>query len=184
MGSAILSALQNNILIKGGGHKMAAGFLIQENKIDKFREFIFKRFNNKKKESEKKNFLYIDSLISSSALNFSFYNKIDKLSPFGSGNPEPKFLLEKVKVIKSMVVGDKHIKSILLTKDGSSIKAISFNSYETDLGQFLLGNKANTFNIAGKLSLNEWKGEKNVEFIIDDISVNKTQNNMVPSSIG
>ena len=184
MGSAILLALQNNILIKGGGHKMAAGFLIQENKIDKFREFIFKRFNNKKKESEKKNFLYIDSLISSSALNFSFYNKIDKLSPFGSGNPEPKFLLEKVKVIKSMVVGDKHIKSILLTKEGSSIKAISFNSYETDLGQFLLGNKANTFDIAGKLSLNEWKGEKNVEFIIDDISVNKVNNNSVPSSNG
>ena len=48
----------------------------------------------------------------------------------------------------------------------------------------IFGNKANTFDIAGKLSLNEWKGEKNVEFIIDDISVNKTQNNKVPSSIG
>ena len=42
------------------------------------------------------------------------------------------------------------------------------------LGQFLMLQiiKTNTFNIAGKLSLNEWKGEKNVEFIIDDISVN------------
>ena len=184
IGSAILSALQNNILIKGGGHKMAGGFSIHEDKILKFREFILKRFNNKKKESEKKNFFYIDSLIASSAINISFYNKIDKLSPFGSGNPEPKFLLENVRVIKSMVVGEKHVKSVLLTKDGSNIKTISFNSYETDLGQFLLGNKANTFDIAGKLSLNEWKGEKNVEFIIDDISVNKTQNNKVPSSIG
>ena len=40
------------------------------------------------------------------------------------------------------------------------------------------------FNIAGKLSLNEWKGQSNVEFIIDDISVNKTLKNTVPSSIG
>ena len=40
------------------------------------------------------------------------------------------------------------------------------------------------FNIAGKLSLNEWKGQSNVEFIIDDISVNKTNKNEVPSSIG
>ena len=83
-----------------------------------------------------------------------------------------------------MVVGEKHVKSILLTRDGSSIKSISFNSLETDLGQFLINNKTNTFDIAGKLSLNEWKGEKNVEFIIDDISVNKTQKNKVPSSIG
>ena len=41
-----------------------------------------------------------------------------------------------------------------------------------------------SFNIAGKLSLNEWKGQSNVEFIIDDISVNKTFKNTVPSSIG
>ena len=125
----------------------------------------------------------MDSSISASALNYDFYLKIEKLSPFGSGNPEPKFILENVKVIKSLVVGEKHVKSILTAKDGTTIKTISFNSFDSDLGQFLLNNKTNTFNMAGKLSLNEWKGEKNVEFIIDDISVNKTQK-MVPSSIG
>ena len=130
------------------------------------------------------NNLYLDALISSSALNFEFFEKVDSLSPFGSGNPEPKFLLENLKVVKSFIVGEKHIKSILMSKDGSSIKTISFNSIGNDLGQFLLKNKTNTFNIAGKLSLNEWKGEKNVEFIIDDISVNKSQKNKVPSSIG
>ena len=113
-----------------------------------------------------------------------FYKKIEILAPFGSGNPEPKFLLEGTKVIKSMVVGEKHIKSILLTKDGSNIKTITFNAIETDLGQFLLNNRTNIFDIVGKLSLNEWKGEKNVEFIIDDISVNKTHKKKVPSSIG
>ena len=47
-----------------------------------------------------------------------------------------------------------------------------------------LKKKSNIFNIAGKLSLNEWRGQKNVEFIIDDISVNKNHKNKVPSSIG
>ena len=183
IGAAILSALQNDLLIKGGGHKMAGGFSIQENKINQFREFIFKKFK-KKDINQTENCLYLDSSISPSALNNDFYEKVHKLAPFGSGNPEPEFLIEKVKVLKSMVVGEKHVKSILLTRDGSSIKSISFNSLETDLGQFLINNKTNTFDIAGKLSLNEWKGEKNVEFIIDDISVNKTQKNKVPSSIG
>ena len=183
MGEAILSALQNKILIKGGGHKMAGGFSIEVEKIEKFKKFIIKKFNKKNMVNFNKNCLYLDSLISASALNLEFYKKIEILAPFGSGNPEPKFLLEGTKVIKSMVVGEKHIKSILLTKDGSNIKTITFNAIETDLGQFLLNNRTNIFDIVGKLSLNEWKGEKNVEFIIDDISVNKIQK-MVPSSIG
>ena len=184
IGAVILSAMQNKILIKGGGHKMAGGFSIDENKIDKFKEFIIKKFRKKIDNNYDKNNLYLDSPISVSALNFDFYEKIEKLSPFGSGNPEPKFILEKLKVIKSSVVGENHIKSILLAKDGSAIKTISFNSLDTDIGQFLLNNKTDAFNIAGKLSLNEWKGEKNVEFIIDDISVIKTQKSSVPSSIG
>ena len=53
-----------------------------------------------------------------------------------------------------------------------------------DLMSNLLKKNNNTFNIAGKLSLNEWGGQKNVEFIIDDISVNKDDKNTVPSSIG
>ncbi len=163
---------------------MAGGFSIDENKIDKFKEFIIKKFRKKIDNNYDKNNLYLDSPISVSALNFDFYEKIEKLSPFGSGNPEPKFILEKLKVIKSSVVGENHIKSILLAKDGSAIKTISFNSLDTDIGQFLLNNKTDAFNIAGKLSLNEWKGEKNVEFIIDDISVIKTQKSSVPSSIG
>ena len=184
IGAVILSAIQNNILIKGGGHKMAGGFSIEKNKIEKFKEFIIKRFKGKWDKTYFKDNLYIDSSISTSALNINFYQKIEKLSPFGSGNPEPKFILENVKVIRSSVVGDSHVKSILISKDGSTIKTISFNTYETDLGQFLLNNRTNTFNIVGKLSLNEWKGEKNVEFIIDDISVNKNQKIKVPSSIG
>ncbi len=184
IGAVILAAIQNKILMKGGGHKMAGGFSIEENKIKKFKEYITKMFKKKIDKKMGKNDIYLDSLISASALNFDFYKKVEKLSPFGSGNPEPIFVIENVKILKSLIVGKKHIKSILLSKDGSTIKTIAFNSYDTDLGQFLLNNKKNTFNIVGKMSLNEWRGEKNVEFIIDDISVNKNHKKKVPSSIG
>ena len=184
IGSIILAAVQDNILLKGGGHKMAGGFSIEESKIEIFKNFIIKRFEKKMNNLSNINNLYLDAIISTSALNLEFFEKVDTLSPFGSGNPEPKFLLENLKVVKSFIVGEKHIKSILMSNDGLSIKTISFNSIDSDLGQFLLVNKTNSFNIAGKLSLNEWKGEKNVEFIIDDISVNKSQKNEVPSSIG
>ena len=112
IGAAIISALNKKLLIKGGGHKMAGGFSIETNKINEFKKFIIKKYNNKVDKSFRKNCLYLDSSISASAINLNFYEKIDKLSPFGSGNPEPKFLLEKMKVLKSSVVGERHIKSI------------------------------------------------------------------------
>ena len=152
---------------------MAGGFSIDSKKIEKFKEFVFKKFRTINEDLTSEKPLLLDSAISPTALNIDFYNKVNILAPFGSGNPEPKFLLENLKVIKSQIVGEKHVKSLLLTKDGSTIKTISFNSNDSDLGQFLLNNRNNLFNIVGKLSLNEWKGEKNVEFIIDDISVTK-----------
>ena len=126
----------------------------------------------------------MDSIIAPTALNLQFYNKVNSLAPFGSGNPEPKFVLENMKSINNKIIKDKHIKSVLVGLDGSTVKSIAFNCVENEIGAHLLKKDKKLFNIAGKLSLNEWQGEKNVEFIIDDISVNKTIKNLVPSSNG
>ena len=184
IGSVIISATQDKILLKGGGHKMAGGFSIKVEKIDQFKKFVFKKFKNTNEDLTKDKPLFLDSVISPSAINLEFFNKVYLLSPFGSGNPEPKFVVEDVKTINGKIVGGKHIKSILVGKDGSSIKTIAFNSVNSDLGEYLLKKNNKLFNIAGKLSLNEWKGQSNVEFIIDDISVIKSFKNKVPSSIG
>ena len=184
IGSVILAATQEGILLKGGGHKMAGGFSIKVENIEKFRNFVFRKFKNINEDLSSEKPLLLDSIISPSAVNIDFYNRVDLLSPFGSGNPEPKFIIENVKTINGKIVGEKHIKSVLIGKDGTTIKSIAFNAVDNDLGGYLIKKNNKTFNIAGKLSLNEWKGQSNVEFIIDDISVNKTLKNTVPSSIG
>ncbi len=174
IGSIIISATQDNILLKGGGHKMAGGFSIKVKKIDEFKKFVFKKFKTINEDLSKDKPLFLDSIISPSAVNLEFFNKVSLLSPFGSGNPEPRFVIEDVKTINGKIVGEKHIKSVLVGKDGSSIKTMAFNAFGGDLGEYLLKKNNKLFNIAGKLSLNEWKGQSNVEFIIDDISVIKS----------
>ena len=174
IGSLIISATQEKILIKGGGHKMAGGFSIKTSNIEKFKSFVntkIKKINEDFKEAKK---LYLDSVISPSAINLEFYNKVDTLAPFGSGNPEPRFIIEDLKSVNHKIIQEKHIKSILKGKDGSTIKCIAFNSLDSEIGAYLLNKNNKLFNIAGKLSLNEWKGQSNVEFIIDDISVIKS----------
>ena len=184
IGTVIISAVQNKILKKGGGHKMAGGFTIDENKIEEFKDFLKKKFLKIEKNLNKKNILLFDAKISPSALNESFFSEINSLSPFGSANPEPKFVVENLELLKSSVVADKHIRSLLSAPDGSAVKSIAFNAIKTNLETYLLSKNRKKFNILGKLSLNEWKGQKKVEFIIDDISVNKTIANTVPSSNG
>ncbi len=184
IGSVIISAQQLGLVIKGGGHKMAGGFSIEINKLENFKKFIFKKFQtlNLSLNEEKK--IFIDSTIAPGAVNLEFFNKVNNLSPFGAGNSEPRFTIENVKTLNSQIVGGSHVKSVLVGKDGNTIKTIAFNASQSNLGAYLLTKNNRVFNIAGKLSLNQWKGKKNVEFIIDDISVNKNIKNEVPSSIG
>ena len=163
---------------------MAGGFSIKVENIEKLKDFVFKKFRNINIDLKSERPLLLDSIISPSAINLEFYNKVALLSPFGSGNPEPKFIIEDVKTINGKIVGEKHVKSVLIGGDGAIIKCIAFNAIENNIGSYLLKKNDKLFNIAGKLSLNEWKGQSNVEFIIDDISVNKTFKKMVPSSIG
>ena len=184
IGSIIISAVQSGILIKGGGHKMAGGFTIEKNKIDQFKEYAINKFKTLNIEISEEKKILIDSIISPTAINMNFFNKVNNLAPFGSGNSEPRFFIESVVAVNSKIVGEKHIKSVLLGEDGSTIKTIAFNATESDIGAYLMNKSKKPFNIVGKLSLNEWRGQKNVEFIIDDISVNKYEKNMVPSSIG
>ncbi len=160
IGSVILAATQQKILLKGGGHKMAGGFSIDMSNLEKFKEFVFRKFKNINEDLSQLKPLFLDSKISPSAVNLEFYEKVNMLSPFGSGNPEPRFIVEDLKSINSKVVGERHIKSVLIGSEGTSIKTIAFNAVDNELGAYLLKKNKKIFNIAGKLSLNEWRGQK------------------------
>ena len=172
IGSKIIKAVQSGILEKGGGHKMAGGFTIKKNNIELFRDLLIKDYIKAYSASLDDANLYLDSIIAPTALNENFFKEINFLEPYGSGNYEPKFVIENIKVISSTVVADNHIKSILCGKDGFSFKSFTWNAKNTSLEPFLNKRNKKLFNIAGRIRLNEWRGEKQVEFIIEDISIN------------
>ncbi len=172
IGAQIIKAVQIGILDKGGGHKMAGGFSLKQKNIGKFREFLIKNFEKSNISMSLNKNLNLDSLLSPSAINEDFFYEINNLAPFGSANSEPKFAVENLKVINSSIVGEKHIKTILLGKDGSLIKSIAFNAKNTPLETYLNKDNKKIFNIAGKIKLNEWKGKRDIVFEIEDISIN------------
>ena len=151
---------------------MAGGFSININKIETFKKFLIKKYNSLSIRNDNLKNLYLDTLILPTALNDEFYKNIEILSPFGVGNPEPKFLIEELKLANSNIVGNRHIKAIFYSKSNDVVKAIAFNSVDTVLESYLVKNNKNSMNIAGTLTSNNYNGKNNIEFVINDISVN------------
>ena len=172
IGSQIMKAVQLNILKKGGGHKMAGGFSLNEKNIPLFRNLLIKNYEKKFKNFSVEKNLYLDSLIAPSALNEDFYNEINILAPFGSGNREPTFMIENLKVISTDIISNMHIKTLLLGMDGTPVKAYAWNGKGSTLENYLYKSKNKKINIAGNIRLNEWMGKKEVHFNIQDISEN------------
>ncbi len=169
IGSEIIKAVQGKILKKGGGHKMAGGFTIDEKNISNFRDTLINSFSKSEAAIPKDLALYLDTVIAPSAINEDFFEEINYLSPFGSGNNEPKFVVEDIKVVSSKIVGRDHISSILVGKDGTTFKGFLWNGVNSSLEPFLNKKNKKKIDIAGRLRENNWKGIRKIEFMIEDI---------------
>ena len=166
IGRAIKNSLDKNLIINGGGHNMAAGFSLEKKNLLNFEKFITKDYLSKNIRSD--DVYKYDSELSTIGFNKEFYNDIKQIGPFGTGNPEPIFLLKKLKVIKSTIIENKHISCILKSKIGFLIKSISFNSLNNEIGRNLLNNKK-YFNVIGEINENFWNNKKIIQLNIKDI---------------
>ena len=166
IGRVIKHSLDKNIIIGGGGHNMAAGFILEKDKLKNFENFILTDFLNNR-ISKDRSFLY-DAEVSSLAFNVDFYNDIKNLEPYGTGNPLPTFLFRDLKVIKATILTGKHISLIFKSKIGFSIKSISFNSVNSKVGEYLLNYKK-SINVLGQINENIWNNKKTLQLTIKDV---------------
>jgi len=167
IGILIKLLIDKNIIDKGGGHNMAAGFSMKKNNLKLLDDFIQNEYLKKTPHENETNKYDIE--LSASALNIKFLKDINKLGPFGNFNFSPIFLIKNVKIIKSQIVNNRHISAIIKPKIGSSIKAICFNCLNTNLGEHLLNNK-NNINIIGQIYENFWNNKKSISLNIKDLN--------------
>ncbi|MDB9736043.1 single-stranded-DNA-specific exonuclease RecJ [Candidatus Pelagibacter ubique] len=166
IGRVIKNSLDKNIIIKGGGHNMAAGFTLDKVNLKDFENYILEDFL--KSNILNDNIFSYESEVSSLAFNQDFYDDIKKLEPFGTGNPVPTFMLRDLRMIKPIVLNNKHISVILKSKTGFSIKSISFNSINTKVGEHLMSYKEN-INVIGQIGENIWNNKKTLQLTIRDL---------------
>ena len=168
IGKYFLEALDKKLLVKGGGHDLAAGLTIENNKIHIFKDFLISKVEHAFQENELVSEISVTSELSISALNSDLMNWIKKLGPWGQGNPIPKFLIKDV-IIKKLVFFGKEKQHLLVKVSDNSgeIDCKIFNINETAFSSVLEKNKS--LHLLGNLVSNEWNNKNKVEFNLIDI---------------
>lgn len=167
IGKYIKLAIDKKIILSGGGHSLAAGVTIENDKINIFSKFINSQYNLIYKTYNLKQFI---SKISLSSVNLNFFNSINKLAPFGSGNHNPLFLIENLKVFKTSIIKNKYINCVLKSLNGKSINSISFNLFDSRISEILLNYKKE-IKIIGQINQNLWNNKKTLQINIVDVII-------------
>lgn len=169
LGSAVLAARQTGLLEKGGGHAMAAGFSVRTEHLGALRAFLGARLAAQA-EGGLEPVLHLDGAMDAGAATYDMVDILRKVGPFGAGNPEPRFAVANVRVIRPSVVGSGHVRCLLQGPGGTRLKAIAFRCADSELGWALLNGDGAVFHVAGTLRPDTWQGRTEAQLIVDDVA--------------
>lgn len=149
-----------------GGHPKAAGFTISNKNLKKIKEKLLQIANKSLTKNKLRPVLNIDLKIEPRSLDFKFYDKVQKLAPFGEKNVNPLFLMKGLTVSSIKLVGKNanHLK-LYLTKELEKFQAIGFG-----LGDFCDNIKQeDKIDVVFELIVNEWNGTRELQLKIIDL---------------
>ena len=171
LGPAVIAAHQAGLLVNGGGHAMAAGFTVAEDRLNDFRAFLADHISTQLAGARLSPDIGIDGAISPEGATVELIELLDRAGPFGAGNPRPRFVLPAVAPINARIVGTDHVSCFLAAPEGGTrLKAIAFRTAGTPVGEALLNARGGALHVAGHLSIDTWQGNRKVQFMIEDVA--------------
>ncbi len=168
MGKMVRAAVDEGLLVKGGGHAMAAGLTVERANLGRLRSFFEEQASVQVSALAANQTLKIDGAIGASGATLALVDQLEAAGPYGSGHPQPIFAVPLHRLKDARPVGTTHIKITLEGMDGKRLDGIAFRAAETDLGHFLMNNRGNQVHVAGTLSADHWQGNRRVQFRVLD----------------
>jgi len=160
----------DSLLQKYGGHELAVGLTMEEKNINAFRKMINRYADEVMDEKDLVPRIKIDAYINREDISIESVTELEKLAPFGAGNPEPAFVFEGLEIGEMYAVGNNRHLKLKLKSENTTFDAIGFN----------MSNFVNHFNLgdiidsAFSLGINTWNSERKVQMNLKDIKLNET----------
>jgi single-stranded-DNA-specific exonuclease len=172
LGAAVLAAKDSGLLVAGGGHAMAAGLTLAPGGLEPFRDFINERLGTDVDKAREDRALLLDALLAPGGVAGSLCDALDAAGPYGAGWPSPHVAAGPVRLLKTSVVGENHVRGLACGDDGKSFKWIAFRSAGTELGQALLASPGDRrWWLAGTIKRDEWNGGNAAEMHLEDAAI-------------
>jgi single-stranded-DNA-specific exonuclease len=171
LGAAVRHAVAAGLLLKGGGHAMAAGITISPDKLAPFRAYLEEALHGAVEAARREDSLLIDGAVTAGGANVAMLTDIARAGPFGAGHSEPVFALPGHTIAYAEEVGQAHVRARLRAGDGTMLNAIAFRSAGKPLGQALIANRGRSVHAAGTLSIDRWNGAERVQLRVTDIAM-------------
>ncbi|MBB6483658.1 single-stranded-DNA-specific exonuclease RecJ [Rhizobium lusitanum] len=168
MGRMVRAAVDAGLLVKGGGHAMAAGLTVERSNLGKLRGFFTEKAEKQVAGLVANETLKIDGAIGASGATVELIDRLETAGPYGSGHPQPIFALPSHRLRDSRLVGQSHIKITLEAQDGGRVDGIAFRAAETPLGQLLMSSRGAQIHVAGTLGADHWQGSRRVQLRVTD----------------
>jgi single-stranded-DNA-specific exonuclease len=170
IGRAVRRAVAEGLLLKGGGHAMAAGVTLRKDALAPLRAFLEANLGLDVEVARRSSGLMIDGAVTAAAADADLVAMIGRAAPFGPGNPEAVIALPAHTVTYAEEVGQAHVRVRLKSADGSAVNAIAFRAAGQKLGIALRNSRGRHVHAAGSLALDRWQGEERVQFKLTDIA--------------
>ncbi len=170
LGAAIQRLAAEGLLVKGGGHKMAAGLTVMKDKLEaamsRLSELLAKQGAGTGGPAD----LRLDGAMMPGAATVELIEQIEQAGPFGAGAPAPRYALPDLQVRFAKRVGDTHLKLSLSDGMSGGIDAIAFGAFDGPIGPRLTEHGGARFHFAGRLEINRWGGRQSVQLRVDDVA--------------
>jgi single-stranded-DNA-specific exonuclease len=161
----------DGLLMKGGGHAMAAGVTLRKERLAEFRAYMESALAHDVAQSRHANELFIDGAVSARAVTPELVATLNRAGPFGSGNPEPVVALPSHQLVYADEVGQAHLRVRFKSGDGSIVNGIAFRSVGQKLGNALAEHRGQPLHVAGCLAVDRYQGTERVQLRVLDVAV-------------
>lgn len=168
LGRLVREAAEAGLIVKGGGHAMAAGITVERAKLGALRAFFEERAAAEIFRLQEQESLLVDAALAAEGATLDLLDVLEKAGPFGTGHAAPLFALPRHRLLDVRLAGTNHLRADLASESGGRIQAMAFRSMDTPLGDFLLRSRGSMVHVAGSLSANYWNGSRRMQFRVVD----------------
>ena len=159
IGGAVREAFESGLIVKGGGHAMAAGLTVLKERLGDLRGFLEEKLGPQVMAAQDRA-LSIDAALTSGAATLELIELLEQAGPYGTAHPSPVFAFPAHRVLYADAAGSDHIRCTLASSDGKRLKAVAFRAMGTELGELLLSERQLPLHIAGRLTIDDWSGSR------------------------